>query len=173
LAANHPPKAEPGNSRLASFREAQARSLDLPHTGMAVTIDIGDEKDVHPRNKQDVGKRLALIALAKTYGRPVECTGPVFESLKIDHGTARVKFSHAEGGLVVKGGPLKGFAVAGADQKFAWAEARIEGDAVILRSDRVASPNAVRYAWADNPAGCNLYNAAGLPAAPFRTDRAR
>jgi sialate O-acetylesterase len=137
---------------------------------MAVTIDIGDEKDVHPHNKQDVGARLARIALARTYERKVPHSGPVFASMKVEGSKARLKFTEAEG-LTAKDGPLKHFAIAAADGKFVWADAVIEGDSVVASSPQMAEPAAVRYAWSDNPAGCNLYNAAGLPAAPFRTDQ--
>ena len=169
LASNNAPKPEPGNSRLASMREAQGASLKLPNTGMAVTIDIGDEKNVHPKNKQDVGHRLARIALAQTYGKKVEFSGPMLDSAKVEGGTVRVKFTHAAG-LTAKGGTLKQFAIAGADKAFVWADAKIEGDSVIVSSATVPAPAYVRYAWADFPEDCNLYNGDGLPAAPFRTD---
>lgn len=171
LAAHKAPKTEPDESGIAVVREMQAKSLALPNTGMAVTIDIGDAKDVHPHNKQDVGNRLSRIALAKIYGRKIEYSGPVYESMKIEGNIIRLKFSHAGGGLVAKDGALKYFAIAGTDKKFVWADAKIEGDTVIVSSPAVTAPVAVRYAWADNPEGCNLYNAAGLPAAPFRTDK--
>jgi sialate O-acetylesterase len=151
-------------------REAQATILKLPNTGMAVTTDIGERKNVHPKNKQDVGDRLARIALAKAYGRDLEYSGPVYESMKIEGDKIRLKFSHLGGGLVARGGPLKWFTIAGADNKFVPAEATIEGDTVIVRSDAVPAPAAVRYAWVNFPEGCNLFNAAGLPAAQFRTD---
>lgn len=171
LAAHKAPAAEPGESSIAAVREMQTRALALPHTGMAVTIDIGDETDVHPHNKQDVGDRLARIALTKTYGRKLEYSGPAYESMKVDGGAVRLKFSHVGGGLVAKGGPLKHFAIAGPDKKFVLAEAKIEGESVVVSSPSVSAPVAVRYAWADNPVGCNLYNVAGLPAVPFRTDK--
>jgi len=152
-------------------REAQAAILSLPNTGMAVTIDIGDPDNVHPKNKEPLGDRLTRIALANTYGRKIEYSGPVFESVTIETNAIRVKFSHVDGGLVAKDGPLKWFQIAGADQKFVDADATIDGDSVIVRSADVTSPVAVRYAWDNYPDGCNLYNAAGLPAAPFRTDQ--
>jgi sialate O-acetylesterase len=152
-------------------REGQAAVLSLPHTAMAVTIDIGDPKDVHPHNKAPLGERLTRIALANVYGRKMEYSGPVFEAMKVDGGSARLKFSHIGGGLVAKDGPLKWFAVAGADQQFHPAQATIEGDSVIVTTPDVTQPVAVRYAWDNYPEGCNLFNAAGLPAAPFRTDR--
>jgi len=152
-------------------REAQATVLSLPNTAMAVTIDIGNPTDVHPHNKQTLGERLTLIALAKAYGRKIEYSGPVFESMEVSGNTIRLRFSHVGGGLVAKDGPLKWFEIAGADRKFVPAEARIEGDSVIVESPNVTGPLAVRYAWDEYPDGCNLYNAAGLPAAPFRTDQ--
>jgi sialate O-acetylesterase len=138
---------------------------------MAVTIDIGDPSDVHPHNKAPLGERLTKIALAKVYGRKTEYYGPVFQSMKVSGSQIRLKFSHLGGGLVAKDGPLKWFAIAGADHKFAAADARIEGGAVVVSSALVSAPVAVRYAWDNYPEGCNLFNAAGLPAAPFRTDR--
>ncbi len=153
------------------MREAQATALSLPNTGMAVTTDIGEEKNVHPHNKQDVGNRLARIALAQTYGVKAEYSGPVYESMQVEGDALRIKFSHLGGGLVAKGGgPLKWFVIAGADKKFVTAEAKIEGDTIIVRSIEVAAPMAVRYAWVNFPNGCNLFNAVGLPAAQFRTD---
>lgn len=152
-------------------REAQATVLSLPNTGMAVATDIGEAKNVHPHNKQEVGKRLARIALANAYGRPIEFSGPTYESMKLEGNAIRVKFSHLGGGLVAKGGePLKWFVIAGADLKFVPAQARIEGDTVVVSSPEVPTPVAVRYAWVNFPDGCNLFNAAGLPAAQFRTD---
>ena len=152
-------------------REGQAAVLSLPRTGMAVTIDIGDPKDVHPHNKAPLGERLTRMAMANVYGRKLEYSGPVYESMKISGNAVRLKFSHVGGGLVAKDGPLNWFVVAGADGKFVPAEARIEGDTVVVTSAEVSAPAAVRYAWDNYPEGCNLYNAAGLPAAPFRTDR--
>lgn len=145
-------------------------TLSLPKTGMAVTIDIGDAKDIHPRNKQDVGFRLALAALKMEYGQDVIHSGPLYKSMKVEGNKVRIRFTNVGGGLVAQGGgPLRGFAVAGADRKFVWANAEIDGDTVVVWSERVPKPAAVRYAWASNPV-CNLYNAAGLPASPFRTD---
>ena len=162
-------KPEPAPSDWAELREAQSMTLSLKNTGQAVTIDIGDAKDIHPRNKQDVGKRLALNALHQVYGQDVAYSGPMCEGMKIRGDKVTLRFDHADGGLVAKGGTLKGFAIAGTDKTFVWADAMIEGNTVIVSSDRVAEPVAVRYAWADNPE-CNLYNGAGLPASPFRTD---
>jgi sialate O-acetylesterase len=153
------------------IREGQAAVLTLPNTGMAVTIDIGDEKDVHPHNKAPLGERLTRIAMAKVYGKSIEYSGPVYQSMKIDGSNVVIKFTQLGGGLVAKGGPLKWFTVAGADRKFLPAEARIEGDTVVVSHKQITMPQAVRYAWENYPDGCNLYNAAGLPATPFRTDQ--
>ena len=163
-------KPEPADSMWAELREAQSMTLKLPCTGQAVIIDIGEAHDIHPKNKQDVGKRLALWALAKTYGKNVVYSGPTYKSLAIQGNKAVVSLDNVGGGLVAKGGSeLKGFAVAGSDKKFVWADARIEGDKIVVSSPQVEKPVAVRYAWAENPI-CNLYNKADLPASPFRSD---
>jgi sialate O-acetylesterase len=163
-------KPDPSDSAWAELREAQTMTLALPNTGMAVIIDIGDANDIHPKNKQDVGKRLALWALAKTYGKELVYSGPIYKSMRIEGHNIILRFDHVGGGLVAKGGePLKGFAIAGADRKFVWADARIDGQTVVASSDKVPEPAAVRYGWADNPV-CNLYDKEGLPATPFRTD---
>ena len=163
-------KADPEPSDWAELREAQVITLGLKNTGMAVIIDIGDAKDIHPRNKQDVGKRLALNALANTYGKRIPYSGPIYKSMKAKGDTVEIKFTRTDGGLVAKdGGALQGFAIAGEDQKFVWADAVIEGEKVVVSADGIEAPVAVRYAWADNPI-CNLHNGAGLPASPFRTD---
>jgi sialate O-acetylesterase len=163
-------KEQPGDSSWAELREAQLMTLEQPNTGMAVIIDIGDAKDIHPKNKQDVGKRLALWALANSYGKDMVYSGPVYKSMEKKGNRIVLSFDHVGGGLVAQGGePLKGFAVAGADRQFVWADAKIEGDKIAVSSEKVADPVAVRYAWADNPV-CNLYNKADLPASPFRTD---
>jgi sialate O-acetylesterase len=156
-------------SNSPQVREAQATILALPNTGMAVTADIGERKNVHPKNKQDVGDRLARIALAKTYGRQIESSGPVYESMKVEGGAIRLQFSHAAG-LVAKDGTLKWFTIAGADGKFVPADAKIDGQTVVVSSPEVTAPAAARYDWVNFPDGGQLYNAAGLPAAPFRTD---
>ncbi len=161
--------AEPGESAWAELREAQAMALALPKTGMAVAIDIGDAGDIHPRNKQDVGSRLARWALADTYGREVVASGPLYRSPSVEGAALRIRFDHAAGLATADGATPKGFAVAGADRKWRWAEARIEGPTVVVSSPDVAQPVAVRYAWADNPEA-TLRNGAGLPASPFRTD---
>ncbi len=159
---------------------------------MAVLIDTGESEDIHPQTKQIAGERLAKIALAKTYGRAVPHSGPSYASMKIAGNAIRLAFDHLEGGLVAKELPatydvmrkagktaplvrnrprsqLEGFAICGADKKWVWADAKIDGDTVLVSSDQVAAPIAVRYAWADNPT-CNLFNEAGLPARPFRND---
>jgi sialate O-acetylesterase len=151
-------------------REQQAKILSLRNTGLAVTIDVGDPDNVHPKDKEPVGRRLASIALANTYHQKQEYSGPRYRSMKIEGNAIRLRFTHADGGLVAKGGPLQWFEIAGADQQFVQVEAIIEGDTIVVRSDKVPAPMAVRYAWDNYPFGCNLYNAAGLPAAPFRTD---
>ncbi len=160
---------EPGDSDWAELREAQLMTLSVPNTGMAVTVDIGEANDIHPKNKQDVGKRLALWALAKTYGKDIVYSGPIYKMMSIEGNKAILSFDNAGSGLMAKGDSLKGFAIAGADKKFVWADAKIEGNKVIVTSDKVPQPAAVRYAWAINPI-CNLYNKEGLPATPFRTD---
>ena len=146
--------------------------MELPYTGEALAIDIGETEDIHPRNKQDVGHRLALNALAKTYGKEVEFSGPEYQSMKIDGNRIILTFNHIAQGLVAKDkyGYLKGFTIAGADQKFVYAKAAIKGNTIVVSSDEIENPVAVRYAWADNPIDANLYNSVGLPASPFRTD---
>jgi sialate O-acetylesterase len=163
--------AKPSDSDWAYLREAQhLTTKKLTHTGLAVTIDIGEEKDIHPKNKQDVGLRLALHALAKDYGKQLVYSGPVFQELQINGAEAVIRFNHVGGGLMAKGDKLTGFAIAGEDKTFVWANAQIVGDTVVVSAPSVSKPVAVRYAWADNPE-CNLYNKAGLPAVPFRTDQ--
>jgi sialate O-acetylesterase len=155
------------------IRESQAAILSLSNTGMAVTIDIGEKKNVHPKDKQDVGDRLSRIALAQTYGKQIEYSGPTFNSMSVEGNSIRVLFNHLGGGLVAKGGgDLKTFTIAGADGKFVPATAKIDGDTVVVLSPDVSAPANVRYAWMNWPEGCNLFNAADLPAAPFRTDHA-
>ena len=169
--ANYMQRADqPTDSEWAELREAQLlTSRSMGATGLAVTIDVGNPDDIHPTDKQSVGHRLSLAARSVAYGEEVASSGPIYQSYRIEGGSVRVSFAHTDGGLKIKGDTLKGFAVAGADHKFYWAEARIEGDDVVVAAPQVAAPLAVRYAWADNPE-CNLYNGAGLPASPFRTD---
>ena len=157
------------DSDWAELREAQTTTLSVANTGMAVIIDVGEANDIHPKDKQSVGHRLALNALAKAYGQKVEYSGPVFERMEGGRDGVRLYFTHATGGLVAKGGTLKGFSVAGADRKFSVATAVIDGSSVLVRSADVPDIQSVRYAWAANPV-CNLYNGEGLPAGPFRTD---
>ncbi len=162
---------EPSESAWAELREAQLLTLQhVPRTGLAVTIDVGDPQNVHPHRKLEVGQRLALWAEGTIYKQPIEYSGPLYQSMKIDGGEIRVRFTHVGAGLEARNDTeLRGFAIAGTDHKFHWAEARIVGDAIIVSSRDVPNPVAVRYAWADSPV-CNLFNKDGLPASPFRTD---
>ena len=170
-----PPDETPSESEWAEVREAQLMSLGLASTGMAVTIDIGEQDDVHPKNKKDVGHRLALIALAKVYGRDLDYSGPIFRSMRPDYGQVRVSFDHVNLGLTTpENAPVKEFAVAGEDRRFKSARAEIQGREIVAWSDEVSRPIAVRYAWANNPARANLYSRTRgeelLPASPFRSD---
>lgn len=157
------------DSEWAALREAQAKALRLEGTGMATIIDIGLANDIHPKNKQEVGHRLALIALARDYGKNVSFSGPVFKDYSVKGERVTIGFVYADGGFQVKGSDLKGFTIAGPDRMFYPATAVIEGGKVVVFSPQVDIPLAVRYGWADNP-DCNLYGKNGLPAAPFRTD---
>lgn len=164
-------KPEPTDTGWALLREAQYLvTTTVKNTGIAVAIDIGEAKDIHPKNKQDVGLRLALNALAKDYGKQIPYSGPVYKEMKVDGTNAVLSFDHLGGGLTVTGDKLTGFAIAGEDKKYVWADAKIVGDTVVVSAAGVTKPTAVRYAWADNPE-CSLSNKAGLPAVPFRTDR--
>jgi sialate O-acetylesterase len=193
LANYRPKKDAPQESTWAELREAQTSALSLKHTGQAILIDIGEEGDVHPRNKRDAAERLASVALANTYGVKIPFSGPIYQSFAIEKNQVRIRFTQTDGGLVAKPLPasytprtlapetvvplkrntpkseLEGFAICGKDRQWKWANARIENDTVVVSSPEVPAPLAVRYAWADNPT-CNLYNKAGLPAVPFRTD---
>lgn len=187
---------EPGDSSWAELREAQLMTLKLPKTGMAVITDLGHEMDIHPTPKRPVGERLSLVARAKTYGEDIVYSGPIFKSMKIDGNKAILTFEHVGGGLVAhemeptdtrknpktgqtgsawrvkdgsKNAELRGFAIAGSDKKFHNAEAKIVDNTVVVHSDSVSQPVAVRYGWADHPI-VNLFNREGLPASPFRTD---
>lgn len=178
------PREDPaGGDGWALIREVQQSVMGkVPRTGMIVTIDVGEADDIHPRNKLDVGERLARWALADTYGRDGVFRSPFFRKLSIEGSRARVHFHDSGSGLMVgrkdgrnpavedPAGKLKRFAIAGADKQWHWADAVIDGDSVVVSSPAVPKPVAVRYAYAMNPEGCNLYNRAGLPAAPFRTD---
>ncbi|RNI22494.1 sialate O-acetylesterase [Rufibacter latericius] len=162
---------EPSESDWAALREAQAMTLSQPNTGMASIIDIGEADNIHPQNKQEVGRRLALVAKKMVYLQPVQASGPRFQTSEIAGDKIVNQFSEAGAGLATRGNhPLKGFTIAGSDRKFYWANATIEGNKVIVSSEKVKNPVAVRYAWADNPEA-NLINKERLPAIPFRTDQ--
>ena len=176
-------KTPQGGDGYARIRDAERKALDIPNTGMAVIIDIGETSDIHPKNKQDVGKRLAQWALAKTYGQDVVPSGPIYEKMTVKNGKARVHFSHIGKGLIIgnKEGlepteevvidaKLERFAIAGKDKTWVWANAVIDGDTVLVSHPDVPVPAAVRYAYSANPLGANLYNREGFPASPFRTD---
>lgn len=166
------PDKTPSESNWALLREAQLKTLSVPNTGMAVTIDIGEWNDIHPLNKREVGKRLALGARKIAYGEDeLVYSGHLYKSMEINGNKIILSFKHTGSGLTVKNGKkLKHFAIAGADKQFVWAKARIKGEKVVVWSDKVDKPVAVRYAWADNPQNANLFNLEGLPASPFRTD---
>jgi sialate O-acetylesterase len=193
IANSLPKQSRPGSSAWAELREAQTMALSLPSTAMAVLIDLGESGDVHYRNKKEAADRLLRIALAKNYGRKaIVYASPLYDSMSIEGNAIRIRFKNVDGGLVAHplpatynviselgktaplipnspASPLEGFAICGQDRKWEWAKARIDGDTVVVQSDKVPNPIAVRYAWAENPT-CNLYNKAGLPASPFRTD---
>ncbi|HKQ75697.1 MAG TPA: sialate O-acetylesterase [Blastocatellia bacterium] len=170
LAAFGPNSPKLGESDWAELREAQLMTLSaLPKTGMSLAIDVGTYDDIHPRNKQPVGSRLALSARAIAYGEKIVHSGPVYQSMKVEGGKVSLNFNHIGGGLEARGGELKGFIIAGDDKVWREAKAEIKGDHVIVSSAEVTNPVAVRYAWMKFPT-CNLYNKEGLPATPFRTD---
>lgn len=169
LAAFRPAPTEPGESTWAVLRESQSAALALPDVGQAITIDIGEADDIHPRNKQDVGLRLALTARHLAYGEDLVYSGPLYRDHRVENDRVMITFDHVGSGLVERGSQLGGFAIAGSDGRFVWADARIDGNTVVVSSASVKNPVAVRYAWADNPDRANLYNKEGLPAAPFRT----
>ncbi len=183
LANFHAAEPEPGNNVWPLLRESQSAALSLPNTGQAVTTDIGEANDIHPRNKQDVGYRLALAARRLAYGeKDLVYSGPTFDKMvpdqikngKTQQAAIRLQFKNKGAGLLAKGdasGNLRGFAIAGEDRKFVWAKAMIKDNEVLVWSEKITKPVAVRYAWADNPEGANLFNAEGLPASPFRTDK--
>ncbi|HEY8965234.1 MAG TPA: sialate O-acetylesterase, partial [Candidatus Methylacidiphilales bacterium] len=179
-------------SKWAEMREAQTRALALPNTGEAVLIDAGEAQDIHPADKATPADRLARLALARVYGKKIADAGPIFDSMGCEGSQIRIRFRHADGGLVAKplpatyfpkssepktlplpvnspGSEVQGFVLCGADGVWHWAMAKIDGDSVVVSSPEVPDPAEVRYAWAQFPA-CNLYNGAGLPAEPFRTD---
>jgi len=162
----------PSESNWAVLREAQLQSLSVANTAMAVAIDLGEWNDIHPDNKKDVGERLALAAMKLAYNRNIVSSGPLYQSSQIDGDKIVIHFSNAGNGLVTNDKEAPGdFAIAGADKKFVWATATIDGDKIIVTSDEIKNPMYVRYAWADNPVNANLYNKEGLPASPFRTDK--
>jgi sialate O-acetylesterase len=166
------PAGTPSEGIWPWVREAQLKTLRLPKTGMAVITDVGDAKDIHPKDKLDPGVRLALAARHVAYGEDNVYSGPVYQSMTVKGNSITLGFDHCGSGLVIGTSPtqeLKGFGIAGADGKFVWARAVIKGNTVVISSDEIATPVAVRYNWADNPPG-NLYNKEGLPASPFRTD---
>lgn len=158
------------NGRWPVLRESQTETLRLANTAMAVIIDIGESKDIHPKNKQDVGLRLSLAARALTYHEPIEYSGPMFQTAAQEGGKIRVYFTHADGLQARGGGPIKGFEVAAADGKYVEAEAWADGNTMVVSNGQVAEPVAVRYAWADDPVA-NLVNQVGLPTSPFRSDQ--
>jgi sialate O-acetylesterase len=163
----------PSESSWAILREGQLKTLSVPNTAMAVAIDLGEWNDIHPDNKKDVGERLALAALKLVYGEKIlVSSGPIYESSKIDGNRIIISFSSVGSGLITNDGEeLYHFSIAGADKKFVWAKAKIEGEKIAVWNDSLQNPMYVRYAWADNPQGANLYNKEGLPASPFRTDK--
>lgn len=162
---------QPVNNEWAELREAQTMALSLPNTGMATIIDLGEANDIHPRNKIDVGNRLALAGLKIAYGRDLIYSGPMYQEFKIKGNQVVVSFNHIGSGLTTNDGKAPtGFAIAGADSLFVWADAKIAGNTIVVSSDKIKKPIAVRYAWDGNPA-VNLYNKEGLPVVPFRTDQ--
>ncbi len=192
VTSTNPPGLVPGNSVWAELREAQTRTLAVPNTAQAIMIDLGEANDVHARDKKQQGDRLARVVLAKAYGQKIVDSGPVYDSMTVEGDSVRIHFTHADGGLVARELPatyqprsldpatlplilpspqsqLQGFAICGDDHVWKWADAKIDGDSVVVRSPDVSKPVAVRYAWADNPI-CNLTNGFDLPAGPFRTD---
>ncbi|QEC65860.1 sialate O-acetylesterase [Panacibacter ginsenosidivorans] len=165
-----------GNSKdgstWAELREAQTMTLSLPHTGMAVTTDIGTSNDIHPKNKQDVGKRLAAIALHDVYNKQIEYSGPMYQSMQVDGNKIIISFTHVGAGLVAKDkyGYIRGFEIAGADKQFHYAKAMIQGDKIVVFADEVNNPVTVHFGWTDDAGEDNLFNKDGFPASPFRTD---
>jgi sialate O-acetylesterase len=176
------PNDNPAGGGWGPVREGQRRALRVPHTGMAVTTDIGNARDIHPRNKQDVGKRLALWALAKNYGKKIVFSGPLYSGMKREGAKIRISFDHVGSGLMtgkkeglapteeVSGADLARFAIQDGSNNWHWAQARIDGETVVVWHDEVKDPRHVRYGYESNPAGANLYNKEGLPASPFTTD---
>jgi sialate O-acetylesterase len=160
----------PSESEWAELREAQSLTLSQPNTGMTCIIDIGEADNIHPMNKQEVGRRLALLANKMLYHQDCIASGPLYKGYRKDGNRIRISFTNTGSGLSTKDGKeVTGFAIAGNDKRFHWATAIIEGNEVVVYSDKVPEPEAVRYAWTDNPV-CNLVNSERLPAIPFRTD---
>ena len=158
------------DTRWAEIRDAQLYvSQTVPASALVVTIDVGDEQDIHPKRKEPVGERLALAARGVAYGENVEYSGPIYDSMSAADHKIRLHFKHVGKGLLAKDGPLVGFTIAGEDEKFHPGQAEIDGDTIVVSSDEVPNPVAVRYAWLAFPTG-NLWNKDGLPASPFRTD---
>jgi sialate O-acetylesterase len=172
LANHYEESGTPGESNWAELREAQTMTLALPNTGMATAIDIGETLDIHPKNKQDVGRRLALSALKVAYAKKNSSSGPVYKSIRVENDRIVVEYNLDGSSLVTKDkyGYVRGFQAAGDDRKFYWAQARIDGNTVVVTCDAVKKPVAVRYAWSNNPGALDLYNKEGLPAVPFRSD---
>jgi len=162
----------PATSTWATVRESQAAALSLPNTGQVVAIDLGGATELHPRNKQAVGARLARVARNVAYGQHVAASGPTYRRHSTRNGRVIIEFENVGGGLVSRAGdaPLTGFAIAGDDHQFVWADAKVEKNRVVVWSDRVPRPVAVRYLWTNSPVAPALYNREGLPVAPFRTD---
>lgn len=176
------PNDNPEGGGWGPVREGQRRALRIPKTGMAVIIDIGEAGDIHPKNKQDVGERLALWALAKEYDHKIVCSGPLYKSMAVEGNKIRITFDHVGGGLMtgkkdglkpteeIHGAELTHFAIQAGDGKWHWANAEIDGDTVVVHAEGVSDPKHVRFGYQSNPVGLNLYNKAGLPASPFTTD---
>jgi sialate O-acetylesterase len=182
LANFQQPNENPAGGGWGPVREGQRRALRLPKTGMAVIIDIGEARDIHPRNKQDVGARLARLALAQDYGRDIVPSGPLYKAMKVEGNKIRISFDHVGGGLITakkeglnptqetSGAELTHFAIQGDDGKWHWAKAHIDGETVVVWAEGVVKPRHVRFGYQSNPVGINLYNKEGLPASPFTTD---
>jgi sialate O-acetylesterase len=159
----------PAESQWAALREAQLKTLSVPGTGMAVAIDLGEWNDIHPDHKKEVGERLALAAEHVAYKEDIVYSGPLYQSSVVAGNKIIISFTNTGSGLITNDGEApRAFSIAGADKKFVWANAVIEGDKVVVSADQVPRPQYVRYAWADNPDAANLYNKEGLPASPFR-----
>src|SRR5690606_29751446 len=161
----------PSESNWAELRDSQLKALSAPNTAMTVNIDLGEWNDIHPDNKKDVGERMALAGLKLAYNENIVYSGPLYKSFEIADNKIRISFSHVGSGLVTNDGEaLSEFSIAGEDKKFVWAQAKIEGDQVVVWSEDIPNPKYIRYAWADNPDNPNLYNIEGLPASPFRVE---